>query len=104
MDFVLLNGGASGAALSGTSTGRMTLRRHCSPTSTLLVPLNVTGDLTDGVLWFGTSLAETAANALKSSGHSLYAANEGVNGVIPRWDRDHGYAEIGSNTARIRSI
>lgn len=43
-----------------------------------------------------TALAETAANALKFTGHSLYAANEGANGDIPRWARVEGWAEVGS--------
>ncbi len=43
-----------------------------------------------------TLLAESAANALKYTGHSLYAANEGVNGNLPRWERVNGWIEFGS--------
>lgn len=42
-----------------------------------------------------TLLAESAANALKYTGHSLYAANEGVNGNLPRWERVNGWIEFG---------
>lgn len=37
-----------------------------------------------------------AAHALKSSGHSLFAANEGVNADIPRWNRVDGWGQMGS--------
>lgn len=48
-----------------------------------------------------TKLVETAANALKASGHSLFAANENANGDIPRWDRVNGWIELGSVGATI---
>lgn len=41
-------------------------------------------------------LVEDAAHSLKSSGESTFAANEGANTDIPRWDRTNGWAEIGS--------
>lgn len=52
-------------------------------------------------LWFrqltsATLLVEDAAHALKFAGHSLYAANEGADGDIPRWDRASGWPEIGA--------
>ncbi len=43
-----------------------------------------------------TLLVEDAAHALKYAGHSLYAANEGANADIPRWDRVNGWPEIGA--------
>lgn len=43
-----------------------------------------------------TLLAETAANALKSTTHSLFAANEGANADIPQWNRVDGWAEFGA--------
>jgi hypothetical protein len=43
-----------------------------------------------------TLLVEDAAHALKFTGHSLYAANEGANADIPRWDRVNGWPEIGN--------
>lgn len=43
-----------------------------------------------------TLLVEDAAHALKFTGHSLYAANEGADADIPRWDRVNGWAEIGA--------
>jgi len=91
MDFVLLNGKADGSALSGTLT------RVDDNNATLSVAADNT--LTDAVLYFGTALAETAANALKSSGHSLYAANEGALDIIPRWDNTNGWGEMGSDIA-----
>lgn len=100
MEFVLLNGGASGQAISGY------INRNASDTSALLysdvamtTPLNVSNTLTDAVLWFGESLTETAAKALKYTGHSLYAANEGALDIIPRWDRTKGWGEFGSDIA-----
>jgi hypothetical protein len=42
-----------------------------------------------------TLLVEDAAHALKFTGHSLYAANEGADADIPRWERPNGWAEIG---------
>lgn len=43
-----------------------------------------------------TQLLEDAAHALKYAGHSLYAANEGADADIPRWDRANGYPELGN--------
>jgi hypothetical protein len=43
-----------------------------------------------------TLLIENAAHALKYAGHSLYAAAEGADGDIPRWDRPDGWPEIGA--------
>lgn len=37
-----------------------------------------------------------AAHALKAVGHSLYAADEGVNPEVPDWNRVDGWIEIGS--------
>ncbi len=91
MDFVLLNAATSGAAISGTLT------RVSNTQATLSVNSDV--NLTGATLWFGDALAETDAMNLKASGHSLFAANEGTNLVIPRWDRTNGWAELGSNSA-----
>lgn len=100
MDFVLLNGAASGEAISGS------LNRNGADEDALLytdsgmgTPLNVDNSLGDAVLWFGTALAESDANALKSSSHSLYAANEGTLADIPIWERTNGWVHIGSDTA-----
>jgi hypothetical protein len=49
-------------------------------------------------------LFDDAAHALKSSGHSLYAANEGANSDIPRWNRVDGWAEIGSVGATLYDL
>lgn len=91
MDFVLLNGKTGGEALSGTLT------RVDDNTATLSVASDKT--LSNGVMWFGDALAESAARALKASAHSLYAANEGTLDIIPRWDKVNGWAEIGSDVA-----
>lgn len=88
MDFILLNGNGSGAGVTGTLT------RVSDGTATLSV--NAGATLTNAILWFGTALAETSANALKSSGHSTFAANEGTNTVIPRWDKTNGWMEMGA--------
>jgi hypothetical protein len=101
MDFVLLNGGASGTALVGY------INRNAADNSAKLysdagftTPLNVTPTLTGATLWFGETLSSAGGiQALKSSSHSLYAANEGTNLNIPRWDRTNGWVEIGSNAA-----
>jgi hypothetical protein len=45
-----------------------------------------------------TALVEDAAHALKSVGHSLYAANEGANADIPIWDKVNGIIQLGSVT------
>jgi hypothetical protein len=100
MDFVLLNGGAAGVALSGY------INRNGADNSAKLysdaaftTPLNVTPTLVNATLWFGTTLAESSTNAVKASGHSTFAANEGTNTKIPRWDRTNGWLEMGSDTA-----
>lgn len=92
MDFVLLNGDSTGAAQSGTLT------RVDDNNATLSVAAEV-NIASGGVLWFGTALAEATANALKFTGHSLYAANEGTLDIIPRWDKTNGWLEAGSDTA-----
>ena len=46
-------------------------------------------------LWFGELVTQTAAKALKATGHSLFAANEGTNDAIARWDKTAGQMEIG---------
>jgi hypothetical protein len=90
MDFVLLNGSSGGAALSGT------LARVSDSTATLSAA--AANNLTDGLMWIGETLAESSAKALKSSVHSLYAANEGTNARMPRWDKTNGWSEMGSDT------
>lgn len=37
-----------------------------------------------------------ADHALKAEGHSLYAAEEGTNTIVPIWDRENGWLVIGS--------
>jgi len=90
MDFVLLNGKTTGEALIGTLT------RVDDNNATLSVAAENT--LAGAVLWFGTTLAENSTNALKASGHSTFAANEGANDIIPRWDKTNGWVEIASDT------
>lgn len=41
-------------------------------------------------------LVEDAAHSLKATGESTFAANEGADTDIPRWNRDNGWAEVGS--------
>lgn len=104
MPFVLLGAGASNVALTGY------LNRTANGTASLFTdagmgtPLNASVTLTGGVLWFGTLLAENSANALKATGHSLFAANEGTDTIIPRWDRTHGWGELGSTGAESYDI
>lgn len=47
----------------------------------------------------GSDLTIDAAHALKAVGHSLFAADEGVNLGKPRWDRVNGWIEIGASGA-----
>lgn len=89
MDFVLLNGKASGAALSGTLT------RVDDTNATLSVAAETT--LENATLWFGTPLAETAAQAVKGDLHSLFPT-ETANAEIPRWDKTNGWLEFGTAT------
>lgn len=89
MDFAFLGGKADGSALTGTLT------RVTDNQATLSV--NAEAAIADGILWFGETLAETSANALKTTAHTLFAANEAANTIIPRWDNTNGWAELGSN-------
>jgi hypothetical protein len=41
-------------------------------------------------------IVAASANALKAVGHSTFAANEGTNLDLPRWDRVNGWIEIGA--------
>ncbi len=90
MDFVLLNGNTGGAALVGTLTRVSDTQATLSVSAQNDIP-------SGGVLWFGTTLAENSTNAVKASGHSTFAANEGANDIIPRWDKTNGWLEIGSD-------
>ena len=53
-----------------------------------------------------TELAESSANALKAeqtaepAQHTLWAANEGTDDDIPRWNKPNGYFELGGVTDR----
>lgn len=96
MPFVLLGGGGSSVALTGYLNRTSNTGASLFTDAGMGTPLNSSATMTGGVLWFGTALAETAANALKAVGHSLYAANEGANTIIPRWDRTNGWGELGS--------
>lgn len=96
MSFVLYGAGASGATLTGTLT-------RVSDTQATL-STNALVNLTNGILWIGDALAETAAQALKATAHTLFAANEGTNLNIPRWERTNGWVEIGSNTSERWSL
>lgn len=89
VNFVLLGGKADGSALVGTLT-------RVSDTEVTLSTASEVA-LTNAIMWFGDSVAESAAQALKSSSHSLFGANEGADSNIPRWDKTSGWAEIGSN-------
>lgn len=48
----------------------------------------------------GANVSTASAGALKSVGHSLYAASEGANAYIPDWDRTNGWARLGSPTTQ----
>jgi hypothetical protein len=90
ISFVLLNGGTSNQALVGTLT------RVDDNNATLSVAS--VNDLAGGVMWIGDPLGETSALALKATGHSLFAANEDTNGVIPRWEKTNGFCEFGTDS------
>jgi hypothetical protein len=92
MDFVLLNGDAGGVALQGTLT-------RVDDNNATLSTAAQNNIASGGVMWFGESLAESSAHALKATGHSTFAANEGTNTKIPRWDKVNGWLEAGSDTA-----
>jgi hypothetical protein len=92
MDFVLVNGASGGEALAGTLTRVDDNNATLSAAAQNNIP-------SGGVLWFGDALAESSANAVKSAAHSLYAASEGANARIPRWDKTNGWLEFGSDTA-----
>lgn len=47
----------------------------------------------------GANITVAASNALKASGHSLYAANEGATAALPDWDRVNGWVRIGASGA-----
>lgn len=88
VNFVILSAGTSNASLSGTLT------RVSDGTATLST--NALQTLTDAVMWFGTPLAESSANALKgSASHTLWAGVEDTLTYIPRWDKTNGWVEIG---------
>jgi hypothetical protein len=88
MPFFALSAGTSEKALVGTLT------RVDDDTATMSIASEA--DLTNAIVFFGESYAETSANALKSSGHSLYAV-ETANDSIARWDESAGQAEIGGD-------
>jgi hypothetical protein len=90
MPFFALSAGTSEKALVGTITRVSDTRATMSAASQ--------ADITDGIVFFGETYAETAAKALKSSDHSLFAA-ETANDSIPRWDETAGQAEIGGDGA-----
>jgi hypothetical protein len=48
----------------------------------------------------GANVTVSSANALKAVGHSGFAAAEGADLELPRWDRVNGWAEIGSDGAQ----
>lgn len=89
MLFFALSAGTSEKALIGTIT------RVSDTTATMSVPSQA--DLSNAIVFFGDAYAETSANSLKSSTHSLFAANEALNDSIPQWDKTAGQAEIGGN-------
>lgn len=89
MPFFALRAGTSEKALVGTLTRSSDTRAIMSAASN--------ADIVDGIVFFGEAYAADAAHALKSSGHSLFAANEGTLDVIPRWDEAAGQGEIGGD-------
>lgn len=52
----------------------------------------------------GSDITEDAAHALKSSSHSMYAANEGANSEIPIWNRVIGQIEHGNSAAPLWDV
>lgn len=96
MSFVIYGAGAAGATLSGTLT-------RVSDTQATL-STNALADLSGATMWFGDTLSESAATAIKYTGHSLYAANEGTDLDIPRWAKTDGMIELGSLTTERWSV
>ncbi len=90
MPFFALAAGTGEKALVGTIT------RVDDNTATMSV--NSQADITNGIVFFGEAYAETGANALKASGHSLFAA-ETANDSIARWDEAAGQCEMGGDGA-----
>lgn len=69
-------------------------------TGTGVSPSTVSDDNREAYNWYrqpsaDTELVANSTNALKASGHSTFAANEDVNGEIPRWKLPEGYIEMG---------
>ena len=89
MNFVLYGAGGTEAQ---TLTG--TLTRVDDETATLST--NALATLTAGTLFFGETLAESTATAIKATDHSLFAATEGADEDIPRWNKESGWLEGGS--------
>lgn len=96
MNFVLLGAAADGKSISGTIT------RVSDNAVTLSTPSGIA--VTSGIMWFGSALEESAAQALKAAAHSLFAANEGASLIIPRWDNANGWVEAGSNTSDLYDL
>lgn len=97
MNFVLYGaGGTAGETLSGTLT------RVSDTTATL--SQNALANITNGTLLIGDALSETAAQAVKASAHTLFAANEAANLNMPRWNKTNGWIEIGSNSVENWSL
>ena len=88
MPFFALRAGVSEKALVGTLT------RVDDSNATMSVSSEY--DITNGIMFFGESYSTASANALKSSGHSLFATETG-NDSIARWDETAGQAEIGGD-------
>lgn len=89
MYFFAIGAGTGEATLVGTLT------RDNDGQATM--SLDSEKNITDGELWFSDGIDLTTTNALKSTGHSAFAANEGANDSIARWDKTVGQAEIGSD-------
>lgn len=47
----------------------------------------------------GANISGASADALKATGHSLFAAAEGATPGLPRWDRVNGWIELGASGA-----
>lgn len=60
--------------------------------------------ITNAIVFFGDAYAATSANAVKATAHSLFAANEGTNDSITRWDKVAGQIEIGGDSEDIFDV
>jgi len=88
MDFFALRAGTDEIALVGTIT------RVSDAEATMSVSSEA--DITNGIVFFGDSYAESSATSLKDETHSLFTGVEDTDLNIARWDSDAGQAELGN--------